>query len=108
MHRFLTKGGLSKLNDSGFSDKSTAFSSVSFSEELGKECNVIAVGTDGMAGQFRVLDEKELLMQTMQGKETRSTAHSIMISDSFKNLIVGTEKGSIKTYAYPLIGQSFD
>ena len=44
----------------------------------------------------------------MQGKEQRSTAHAMRIADSFKNLVVGTEKGNIKTYGYPLIGQNFD
>jgi len=81
VHRFLTKGGLTKLNDGGFSDKTTAFSSISFPEELGKETDVVAVGTDGMAGQFRVIDNQEMLVQTMQGKEQRSTAHAMRISD---------------------------
>ena len=54
------------MNDGGFSDKTTSFTSLSFPEDLTCDTNVVAVGTDSSQGQFRVIDNKEMLIQTMK------------------------------------------
>ncbi len=58
---------------------------------------------------MKVISGREEVKQNFFGKETKCTHHSFIETIcGIQNLIVGTEKGNIKVYNYPLISKNFE
>ncbi len=70
---------------------------------------VVVMGTDGTKGNIKVISQREEVNQNYFAKETKCTHHAYVETLSgTQNFIVGTEKGNIKVYNYPLINRHFD
>jgi hypothetical protein len=69
--RYLTRGQLTKLNDSYFVDKQISYSSISFVPEDTDEYKIIGFGSDGNKGCIKVINYQDEIKQNYLGKEIK-------------------------------------